>query len=529
MKKTLYIISTLAALVMSAGCEKFLDTLPDNRAEVDSIEKVASLLVSAYPDHSYLVISEMCSDNIDDMGESNIYTDRFIEDTYYWRDESESNNDSAEHFWSSSYSAIAHANAALEGLDRIAEETGEWTTLMKELQAEALLSRAYNHFMLVNMFCLNYSQANANALGIPYMEESEHTLNPQYERGTVAEVYEKIEADILAALPNVGDSHLTVPKYHFNPKAAYAFASRFFLFYEKWDLAVKYADMCLGTSPAAMLRNYSELGKMTQDRDAITNEYINANLNCNLLLLTAYSYAGNTFNNYYTWARFSHSPYLASMEHASAMNVWGSSGYHQSPKTYNATNMSRVIFWKVARLFEYTDPVAGIGYVHAVYPAFTGDECLLNRAEAKIMLGQNESAAEDMNMWMKNTIKTYSYEITVDRVNEFYSSIGYAYDDANHIESTQKKHLHPSFTIGAEGSTQENMLQCVLGLKRIENLEFGLRWFDVKRYGIEIPRRVINSSGFPETLVDVLKVDDPRRAIQVPQKVRDAGLQANPR
>ena len=73
------------------------------------------------------------------------------------------------------------------------------------------------------------------------------------------------------------------------------------------------------------------------------------------------------------------------------------------------------------------------------------------------------------------------------------------------------------------------MLQCVLGFKRIETLQLGLRWFDVKRYGIEICRRMMNAAGKPEKQTDILTVDDPRRAMQIPQKVRDAGYEPNPR
>lgn len=38
-------------------------------------------------------------------------------------------------------------------------------------KGEALLTRAYHHFMLVNVFCKHYSeQTSATDLGIPYME-----------------------------------------------------------------------------------------------------------------------------------------------------------------------------------------------------------------------------------------------------------------------------------------------------------------------------------------------------------------------
>ena len=73
------------------------------------------------------------------------------------------------------------------------------------------------------------------------------------------------------------------------------------------------------------------------------------------------------------------------------------------------------------------------------------------------------------------------------------------------------------------------MLQCLLSFKRIETLHLGLRWFDIKRYGIEIIRRRINTSGVPEEKTDSLTTDDPRRAIQIPTEVHDGGLPLNPR
>jgi len=51
----------------------------------------------------------------------------------------------------------------------------------------------------------------------------------------------------------------------------------------------------------------------------------------------------------------------------------------------------------------------------------------------------------------------------------------------------------------------------------------GLRWLDIKRYGIEISH---NRDG--ET-PDVLTKDDLRRAWQLPQDVISAGVPGNPR
>lgn len=119
--------------------------------------------------------------------------------------------------------------------------------------------------------------------------------------------------------------------------------------------------------------------------------------------------------------------------------------------------------------------------------------------------------------------------ITPAAVQKFYNSVGYCYDDANHMLSTVKKHLHPGFAIDAEGSVQESMLQCVLDLRRIETMHQGLRWFDIKRYNIEIPRRYIGADGYPQQNLDWLAQDDPRMAVQIPMSIVSAGVQPNPR
>ena len=64
-------------------------------------------------------------------------------------------------------------------------------------RGEALVCRAYNHFVLANIFCNAYNTHASQELGIPYMTKVETTVQPQYGRGTLQETYEKIEKDLL--------------------------------------------------------------------------------------------------------------------------------------------------------------------------------------------------------------------------------------------------------------------------------------------------------------------------------------------
>ena len=49
------------AVVSLASCNDYLDKLPDDRAELNTIEKVKSLLVYAYPAGSTMLILEVSS------------------------------------------------------------------------------------------------------------------------------------------------------------------------------------------------------------------------------------------------------------------------------------------------------------------------------------------------------------------------------------------------------------------------------------------------------------------------------------
>ena len=530
MKKIITIFCSLASLVLFASCDKFLDTMPDNRAEIDTEEKIQSLLTSAYADHSYIMLAEYFCDDLDRFNNDNV-SSRFFDQLWAWEDINESNNESPENVWGAFYSAISSANHALQAIDQLVEENdGKWTTSLKQERAEALLCRAFGHFVLVNIFSKHYNtKTSTTDLGITYMEEPETTLKPEYTRGTVAEVYEKIERDLKEALLDVSDSYYSVPKYHFNPKAAYAFATRFYLYYEKWDEAIKWADACLGTAPKTMLRNYQAISQMAQSAGPITQEYINAELNCNLLLISVYSSCGTTLGNYTTNKRYAHGNYISLQETGKADNVWSTAANQWAPmKTYSGTNREYCIYWRLPYLFEYTDAVAGIGYTRTVYPAFTADECLLNRAEAYIHKKDYESALADMNLWAANVSKA-PVTLTAELVNEFYNAQEYSYEDKFQMMSTLKKHLNPDFPIDEEGSIQETMFHCVLAMRRIETMPQGIRWFDVKRFGIEIPRRRMDGSGQPYELVDWMAKDDPRRAIQLPPKVISAGVEPNPR
>ncbi|WP_373942010.1 RagB/SusD family nutrient uptake outer membrane protein [Polaribacter sejongensis] len=499
------------------SCEDFLDETPDNRTEVDTAEKVRKILVSAYPSTTYGMVAELSSDNVDDIGADNPYSDRFTEQVVFWEDVTETDNDSPTYVWEGCYSAIANANQALEGIEALNDDS------LSAEKGEALIARAYAHFVLVNMFSKHYNTQSSNTdLGVPYLETAETTLNPQYDRGSVSEVYEKINKDIETALPLIRDDIYDVPKYHFNVKAAYAFAARFNLYYENWEKAKEYATKVLTANPSSLLRDWEAQSLVVRSQLPASTAFYEDTSN---LLTQAYSSAsGVHFGAYYTGSRFNHTSQLSDRESLGVALPWASNAglypYYRA-FVYNAANLNKTLFMKMPYLFEYTDAVAGIGFSKTIKSPFTYDETLMVRAEANVMLKDYNAALEDLNTFGGNYYNYGGGITTIDQINTFYTGVAYSTED----DATQKKVLSPKFTV--EAGTQENMLHYTLQLRRILTMHDGLRWFDNKRYGMVVPRYQYTDS--EPIVVDVLTADDPRKAIQLPLDVISAGLTPNPR
>ena len=521
----------LASVAILASCSDQLDTLPDNRTTLDTPKKIAGLLVTAYPDRTPTLFNEWMSDNTDYMGAQNSQGNRGGDQYFFWQEQTEGGNDSPEMVWMLYYEGVYKANEALAAIE---DQGGPKNDILRNSKGEALLIRAYDHFILANEFCRPYNgKTSTKDAGLYYATgiADFSAAAEQSNRGTVADVYEKIAADIEAGIPLLNDTY-EVPKYHFNKQAAYAFATRFYLYYEKWEKAKEYADKLLGSNPAASLRDYRALQAMplSKSDQAVKSAeaYCSASADCNLLVQTSVSNAGMALGPWLISKRYTLTNYLSETELFNSNNIWGtSSNLIWKPFTVNSGENNFALLMKLPREFEVRNTTTGSGYLRTLNVDFTMDEALLNRAEAEIMLGQNDAACADMTIWMKNFFNT-NVTLTPTSVQTYFKTVPYAYADAAKMVPSFKKHISPRFTIDAEGSVQESLLQCLLNFRRIETVHQGMRWMDIRRYNIEIPRRLIGANGKPSKNLDWLEKDDPRQVVQIPQSIREAGVAGNP-
>lgn len=521
----------LASVAILASCADQLDTLPDNRTTLDTPKKIAGLLVTAYPDRTPTLFNEWMSDNTDYMGAQNSQGNRGGDQYFFWQEQTEGGNDSPEQVWMLYYGGIYKANEALAAIEN---QGGPKNDILRNSKGEALVLRAYNHFVLANEFCRPYNgKTSTKDAGLYYATgiADFSAAAEQSVRGTVADVYAKIAEDIEAGIPLINDTY-EVPKYHFNKQAAYAFATRFYLYYEKWEKAKEYADKLLGSNPAASLRDYASLQAMPLSKSEqavkIAEAYCSASADCNLLIQTSVSNAGMALAPWLTSKRYTLTNYLSETELFQSNNIWGtSSNLIWKPFTVNQAESNFALLMKLPREMEIVNTTTGSGYLRTLNVDFTMDEALLNRAEAEIMLGQNDAACADMTIWMKNFFNT-NVTLTPTSVQTYFKTVPYAYADADKMVPSFKKHISPRFTIDVEGSVQESLLQCMLNFRRIETVHQGLRWMDIRRYNIVIPRRLIGVNGRPSKNLDWLEKDDPRQVVQIPQSIREAGVAGNP-
>lgn len=484
-------ILSLSILFLASGCEKFLDENPDMRTEIDSKNKLAQLLVTAYPDRNYFTFAETASDNAEDKSAALAgHNDETFVSIYNWNVVEGTGNGTPTEYWNACYRAIAAANQALQSI-----EENKFDATANQYKGEAMVARAYAEFMLVTFFSEAYEIGGANAgMGVPYPLKPETVTRPKYERGTVASTYTQIEKDLVEGLKLLKGAKYAVPHYHFTEQAANAFAARFYLFKGDWDKVIQYAgEIYLDGNFKNNIRQYTgSLYPLSHAEHRI--EYTKAEKTWNLLLATTYSVyqrssgAGN--------ARYSFGE--------TVKNYYGSVTVFGAPfrNRYGVFTAPNYTTNKFNELFYITNVQSNTGLPYIMAPILTADEVLLNRAEAYIQKGAYELAIKDLNDFASTRVVGYNTAtngLTIAKAKTFFN----LQDD------------------------KQAMLQALLQTKRIAFMQEGIRWMDILRHKIAVKHNFISTDG-TETFKS-LEAGDKRRVFQIPRDAIDAGITPNPR
>ena len=481
--------------------DSFLDKAPDDRTEIDSKEKVIELFTASYPDANYGWVCELSSDNVMDLNSQHLPASASAKQelTHYnlsssgrqddemFRFEpvkSSTSSDTPASIWTSFYGSINSVNEGLAALDKMEREGYTPDASFRAARAEGLLIRAYDHFILVNCFSQAYKNDELSKadIGIPYITEPITVVDGNYNRSNVTETYKMIRKDLEAGLKDMSDMNFEKPKWHFNTEAGHAFAARFYLFKRDYDQVIAHANKVLGTtaSEAASVMfdaaNCKDKGNIELELYAWTDVASPSNL----LILSTYSFALYGYASTSCRYTFNRAPRDYTVNGAGP--CWDSSFPGASIWRFDANFGG--FFSKLYEPFEYTDKVAGIGFPHSLRREFTTGETLLCRSEAEIMKGDIAAAVSDMDVWAKSYLCTK--DLTDSRITSFFKKG----KNVHHTPVLHNEDMCPTWKIS---DAQMPYIWCVLHLRRIETLHDGMRFFDIKRYGIEIKHEI----GYP--------------------------------
>jgi starch-binding outer membrane protein, SusD/RagB family len=482
--KSILLILVIAIMLMLEGCDQYLEENPDNRVELNTPQKAAQLLTNAYSSSGYL-FTEWMSDNV------SLTTGTFLlpehEQAYQWDDIIGINQDTPTNFWEATYDAIAHANEVLAVIDNMPGDE----VRKDAVKGEALLTRAYGHFMLVNLFAPHYSSQTAGRdLGIPYVEEPEREFIKKYTRNSVREVYNKIEDDLLDGLELINESfYANSGKYHFTKNAALAFASRFYLFQRDYTNCIKYSTQLLGADPGIFIKDIDGLLNQSASPEDFLRSYAAPADQSNLLLI-------RNVTNYHVNVGYWPSPNLVQGLYNS--NPFGKDDTRTSDNYPIFVRGNGWALGKYEFLFERSSLTSNVGLNYTIVPALRGEEVLLNRAEAYVLRDQLNLALADL-------------QVIVNK----------RYADKPTISIVQLRNYYQSSDPDDDWIV---ILLFILDERRKEFMHEGLRWFDIRRYGFEVEHQLQNGS------IITLRQEDRRKVLQIPQTAIDVGgLEPNPR
>jgi starch-binding outer membrane protein, SusD/RagB family len=485
MKKYLMKYCFLFTMLLVLGsCDRFLEETPDNRVELNNLDKAAQLLTNAYSNSAY-TFTEWMSDNVSyTFGTTHLPEH---DQAYEWKDFTGIDQDTPSQYWTSTYDAVAHSNEVLAVVDQLPGDNAR----RDAVKGEALLTRAYGHFMLVNLFAKHFDPQTADTdRGIPYVEEPETVFIKKYTRNTVEEVYDKIEDDILEGLELVDESfYANSGKYHFTRNGALAFASRFYLFKGELTKCIAYSSQLLGSDPILYVKNIPALLEERINTEDYIRLFHAPNDDSNLLLIRQIS-------NFHL-PNLGHWPTRPLYAQLFEVNPYGAVDERQDPAWVAGEN--GLAATKYEFLFERSSLTSNVGLNYTIFLGFRGEEVLLNRAECYARQNNVTAALTDVLFLVARRyrdIPTITPAQLMQGLRNYYGS----------------------------NNDQLNAFRYVLEERQKEFIHEGLRWFDIKRFEIPVEHQLQDGS------VVVLEEDDNRKVLQIPQAAIDVGgLEPNPR
>ncbi len=242
MKKILIIfIGILAVSSIFTACEEdFLDTYPTDQISSEVVVQTTdNAMISLNGIHRALYIRYVSQGrggaghfnmNMDELGEDHVFNSATWTTSVRWILNSSPTDTYNTDHWGMFYKWIANANVLINGIDGASGEQADKDII----KGQALVYRAYCHYMLVQVWADTYVKGAVNSqLGVPL--KLDNSTDP-IARSTVEEVYTQINKDLDDAIVLL-NGYSRPNKSHLNANVAKGLKARVALSQGNWTVA----------------------------------------------------------------------------------------------------------------------------------------------------------------------------------------------------------------------------------------------------------------------------------------------------
>jgi hypothetical protein len=365
--------------------------------------------------------------------------------------------------WKIYYGKIKGCNVVLDYLDKVSGTDKE----KNALKGQALFLRGFYYLKLMTLYAQPYNGTGIDVTttpGVPLILSSEVT-DVRKPRNSIAEVYAQIEKDLLEAAPLLKDNFVPINTFRAGYQAAYALLSRLYLYMgrdEDMDKVIANAGMVLAERPGLTFLTSYFTGTGSFNLAGIYDQVLSQEV--------IWQYGSNPGKS----VTF----YTAANEAGSTMPVFNMSQelVNLYDKGTGASNMGDLRYvgwyWKTSgTAWPYRSAKVSL---NAQY----GDkgirvaELYLNRAEALVTRFKRtgNTADRDQALLDLNALRQSRY----DTRNTPYATVTITDADALVTFCREER-------------------------RRELALEEGLRWCDIKRWGLSVTHKLIDANGVTST------------------------------
>lgn len=401
-------------------------------------------------------------------------------------------------FWTQAYKKINIANNVLNSLEKVPKTTDTELEGVAKVEGEARFLRAYYYLTLVNLYGQPYEPSTApQKLGVP-LKVNPEVEDKKWSRNTVAEVYDLILSDLLAAekaFDKVKSEKKSI--YRADQTAVRLLLSRVYLYMQQWSQAAAYAQLVIDKHPQLQDLRTTDNPMMLQDN--VENVFSMGG--DDLPVMISYQAQG---------LRVSNSQYnsYATNDLRRSQWLWKSGVFQGLTLRENAAKYLTSPLDPSSAKYYYDGYSYNLTYDHSPVSSLfwlRSAEAYLNLAEAEAAQGNDDPARQAVNKLRRNRYPNSAvlWEIT------------------------------------SSGST---LISDIRAERRRELILQGHRWFDLRRYRVSTvqPEKISITHNYTyyedrgsskplETRQYVLGEDDPSWTQPIPQEVLDfnTGMEGN--